>query len=159
MTDPEILDSLSDVDALACTAWGEAAGDSREGHSSVEERIAVMSVVRNRVRHRAHEGVTYKGVCLAPKQFSCWNAGTDANHLRVMAMAYLCITGQTTADAVFEETRFLAGGIISGLLLDRVHGATLYYAPAAMVPPNRVPAWAAGRAPVAGIGSQLFFTE
>jgi hypothetical protein len=37
-----------------------------------------------------------------------------------------------------------------------VRGATHYYAPAAMIPKGRVPAWAIGP-PVARVGGHLFF--
>lgn len=156
----EIRAALSDLLALAATAWAEGRGDQKEGHSSVEERIAIMVVCRNRLvtpkKFRA-DAPTYKAVCLAPFQFSCWNAGTDANHTALLAILDRLTSGQTSNDLLFDETLYLARGVIANQLLDRTGGATLYYAPKAMVPAGRVPSWVLpGMTPIA-IGDQLFF--
>lgn len=165
MTDAEILAVLDDRQTLALTAWAEARqvprGHPRD-HSPVEELIAVMVVVRNRrarfSRWRATDA-SYKAICLAPRQFSCWNPGTDRNHLALMALAQLVILGVTDppppAQALFDECLYLADGVIAGTLIDRTGGATSYYAPAAMIPPGRVPVWAV-HAPIRTIGDQLF---
>jgi spore germination cell wall hydrolase CwlJ-like protein len=50
----------------ARTIYGEARGESPQG------RIAVAHVIRNRI-HARHRGRTVAAVCLANKQFSCWN--------------------------------------------------------------------------------------
>lgn len=157
-----IKEALSDRLALALTMIAEAAGDWREGGSSVEERIAVGTAVRNRVQARRYPK-TFRGVCLQAKQFSCWNPGTDANHVRLMATADFLIRGGTP-DPISAETLYLADGIISGTILDRTNGATSYYAPAAMRPPGSKPFWVYlnGRSgpehpPAAVIGSQVFY--
>ena len=155
MTDDEIQDRLSPVDATALTAWAEARGDGREGHSSVEERIAVLWVIRNRAARR-HQ--TWKAVCFAPRQFSCWEAAGGAeNHRAVMALASALVAGATIHDELYVETRYLAEGVIRGLILDRSGGADHYYAPAAMRPAGWIPAWARGRTPAATVGGQVFF--
>jgi hypothetical protein len=153
VTETEIRAALDDVTALALTADAEARGDSREGHSSVEERIAVMSVIRTRAR-LGHRPI--KEVCLAPRQFSCWNPGEDANHLRLLRQAERVVTHQLLDDLMLE-TLYLAEGVAGDVILDRVNGATHYFAPAAMVPPGRVPAWAQGLQPVAVVGRQRFY--
>jgi len=145
--------ALDDVTAPALTAWAEARGDRREGGSSVEERIAVLSVIRTRARLGRQ---TLKAVCLAPRQFSCWNPGDDTNHLALLEQAERLVTHQAV-DPILLETIYLAEGIAGDVILDRVGGATHYYAPDAMVPRGRVPAWARGRRPVAVVGRQLFF--
>lgn len=161
MTEQDIIAALTEMQTLAATAVAEAAGDSREGQSSVEERIAVMSVVRNRLRQPLRFGHTYREVCLAPAQFSCWTPGPDANHQRLIALAYLLVTHQPLLNAIADETLYLANGIISGVIADRTNGATSYYAPKAMKPAGRVPPWAMKNgkkiAPVAQVGDQLFF--
>lgn len=159
-----VLALLSDADTLALTALAEAVGDHQQGGSSVEERIAVMSVIRNRVRTPLRfGGATYKAVCLKNNgrtwQFDCWRPGSGANHDRLMAMAYLLVTGQPLLQPYWEETRFLAGGVVRGVILDRVSGATHFYAPKTMKPVGAVPKWARGVEPCAAVGSQLFFVN
>lgn len=156
--------ALKDHQALALTMIAEAAGDGREGGSSVEERLAVGCVVRNRVLNRRWPK-TFAAVCLQRLQFSCWNPGLDANHVRLMALAERLITdGEATADPMLAETLYLAHGIIGGLILDRTGGATCYYAPKAMKPAGAKPAWVFlnGKAgpehvPAAVVGSQIFY--
>lgn len=156
MADQEVIARLNDAQLVALTMWAEARGDQADG-SSVEERIAVGCAIRNRVRMPQRFGSGYRAVCLAPWQFSCWNAGTDANHQALMALATMVAGGQYTNDPLFDETMFLATGIVTGVILDRVAGATSYYAPASMVPKGSMPGWARGQKPVATVGRQLFF--
>lgn len=61
-------------DILARTLWGEACGED------LAEQIAVAWTIRNRVEMDLHKdrkpdwwGEGCAGVCLAKKQFSCWN--------------------------------------------------------------------------------------
>jgi hypothetical protein len=161
VTDVEVKAAMSDRTALALTMYAEARGDKRQGLSSVEERIAVGCVVRNRVRDFARfraEKATYASVVLAPKQFSCWDvAGGPANHALVMAFAERLVQGLPMRDVLLAETLYLADGIIAGVLLDCTGGATAYFAPKAMVPVGRVPTWAEGKTTRA-IGDQLFLT-
>lgn len=157
MTDPEIRASLADLDALALTLFGEARGEPVEG------RIAVGSVIRNRVKAPRRFGTTYAAVCHARAQFSCWfRFGGEQNYKLMYDLALAIIEHKplpldAVSLAIYEETRFVAEGIADERLRDRVRGATHYYAPAAMVPRDRVPDWAIGKAPVAKVGSHLFF--
>ena len=152
MTEQEIRDRLTDVQAAALTAHAEARGDQADG-SSVEERIAVLCVIRNRARQT---GKGFKAVCLRPLQFSCWNTGTDPNHLALLVAAEQVLAGEPL-DPLLRETLFLAQGVADGVVLDRSGGATSYYAPKAMKPPGRVPVWARDVTPCARVGNQLFF--
>ncbi len=162
MTDLEIIAALTDREVLALTAWGEARGTPRDddSHSPIEELVAVMCVVRNRLDRPAHWPMagqrTFKSICLAPHQFSCWNPGADPNHVTVMEQATRIVTG-TVADGELLECLFLADGVMSGRLLDRTGTATSYFAPDAMIPRGRVPLAAAGKI-LTRIGSQLFYT-
>lgn len=162
MTDQQILDKLSDVQTLALTMMGEAGGDSREGRSSLEERVGVACVIRNRAREPHRYGDSLKAVCLKKWQFSCWNAG-DPNRVRLLRWAYLFATGQPVLDPLVEESVFLAHGIATGILLDRVQAANHYCTTALLVSPS-APAWAflnksrtVRREPVAICGSHTFF--
>lgn len=159
MTIVELQDlkaQLTDVLALFLTAWAEARGDAREGHSSVEERLAVMCVIRNRVKSGRFGGASYRSVCLEPNQFSCWNYGTDPNHLALVSLAQSALAG-VVREPLAVETEYLALGVIGEEVLDRTGGATHYYSPASMVPADRVPRWAMGKTPTADIGRQKFF--
>lgn len=162
MTEDEVKAALTDLDALTLTMWAEAAGDTAEGRSSVEERIAVGCVIRNRVQKPERYGDSYRAVCLARKQFSCWNHGTDANHVRLMALAEALIAGQPVS-LVVQETRALARLIMTGVLLDRVSGAVSYYAPKAMLPKGAKPKWIFKNGtevqPVAVVGTQRFYAN
>lgn len=161
MTRNEILEALTEQQALGLTAWAEARGDWRQGGSSIEERLAVMLICRNRrTRFKAFNLLApdYRMVCLARKQFSCWNDDpSDPNHLVLMALAEREVKGQLLNDAVAEETLWLAGGIIEGTVLDFTKGCDHYYAPKAMKPAGTVPVWARGKQPVVQVGDQVFF--
>ena len=164
MTDADVLAALDDRQTLALTAWAEARQAPRttlDDHSPVEELIAVMVVVRNRratpARWRATDA-SYKAICLAPKQFSCWTPNSGSNHDALMAWAatFSSVAGFVAADhPLLAECLYLADGVIAGTLLDRTNGATSYWAPAAMVPAGRQPAWAYGL-PRWKIGDQFF---
>lgn len=143
MTLDALKGSLPENETLALTAWAEARGDFNQGGSSVEERIAVMSVIRNRVASPAWWGNHYRTICLKSGQFSCWNDNpTDRNHRDLVVLATKVVAGGASGDQLFEETRFLADGIRRGFILDRVGGADHYYAPKAMLPAGSAPKWA-----------------
>lgn len=156
--------ALTDGQALALTMLAEAGGDWREGGSSVEERLAVGVVVRNRVLTPRRWGKTFRDVCLARLQFSCWNPGLDANHVRLMVVAERIVLGFPSPDPLLAETVYLADGVIRNIVLDRTGGATSYYAPKAMKPAGAKPAWVflngksgPEHVPTAVIGSQVFY--
>lgn len=157
MTAQQIRDSLDDFAALTITLFGEAGGEPIEG------KVAVGHVIRNRVAHPKRFGATYRAVCHARAQFSCWwPFGGAANYARVLGLARSFAEGTTlplsgTSLAVFQECGFIAEGIIGGQLRDNTHGADHYYAPKAMVPAGRVPDWAVRRIPSARVGAHLFF--
>lgn len=161
MTAAEILAALDDRQTLALTAWAEARRIPRGrplDHSPVEELIAVMVVVRNRrarfARWRAVDA-SYKAICLAPKQFTCWTPDSGSNHDALLALAGQLVTRGGSLDPLVDECLYLADGVIAGTILDRTNGATSYWAPAAMVPRGRTPAWAVDL-PRWKIGDQYF---
>lgn len=166
MTDAEIFAALDDRRTLALTAWAEARQVPRHipsDHSPVEELIAVMVVVRNRrARYRRWRAadVSYKAICLAPAQFSCWTPDSGPNHDALMALAAqlaLMPDDSYSLGALVDECLYLADGVIAGVLIDYTFGADSYYAPAAMEPLGRIPAGAAGRR-LTLIGDQYFYT-
>lgn len=165
MTATEILAALDDRRTLALTAWAEARQVPRDipsDHSPVEELIAVMVVVRNR-RARARRwraaDASYKAICLAPAQFSCWNPDSGSNHDALMAIAgqlALMPDDSYSIGPLIDECLYLADGVIAGVLIDCTNLADSYYAPAAMEPRGRIPAGAVGR-PLLLIGDQYFY--
>lgn len=167
LTEAEVLDRISQAHVLAVTGYAEAAGDFLVDNSSVEERIAVMCVVRNRVRQPGRFGDTFKAVCLKNNgrtwQYDCWRPGSGGNHDRLVQKAYLLVTDQPLQDPILDETLFLANGIVSGVILDRTNGATHYYAPKSMVPVNSKPRWVFAPGsdreipPCAIVGTQRFY--
>ena len=58
---------LTDEEIMALTIYAEARGEILAG------KIAVGTVIMNRVRNRSWDGRTVRDVCLWPKQFSCFN--------------------------------------------------------------------------------------
>jgi spore germination cell wall hydrolase CwlJ-like protein len=164
MNDQNLIDYLRTDGLLtvALTMTGEAVGDAQDG-SSIEERLAVGCVIRNRLQERPKQfGGTWADVCLKPWQFSCWNVG-DPNRRRLLAAADAWFADPSTAgrqDPRLVETLHLAAGIINGAIIDITRGATHYFNPRA-VP---APAWAYTdkskktlRTPDAVVGSHQFY--
>lgn len=154
MTDDRsaIRAGLSDVNALTCTLYGEAAGEPLIG------QIGVACVIRNRVLADIGQdgkpdwwGEGYRGVCLAPAQFSCWweqNANTD----RVYTLAKQLIV---SASGILPELQWVAHGVVEGQIQDHTNGADHYVA--ATLFRYRPPTWAKGKTPVASLGNHVFF--
>lgn len=154
MTQDAIKIGLSDYDALWLTLWAECRGEPVEG------KIAVASVIRNRAMFGAGRfGQGYKGVCLKPKQFSCWNPGTDANHVRLMAMAEkvvadYAIRSMLVYDDLTREIQYLAQGIMGGQLRSNVGSCDHYLTTDLFT--RKPPVWAKGRTPKAFVGAHTF---
>lgn len=107
--------ALSEVDVVALTLWGEARGESLDG------KAAVAWVIRNRAVRREQ---TYKAVCLARAQFSCWwPSGGRANY---QALSTLAAQIRERTDPLLEECRWVAEGVMRGVLWDRTRGADHY---------------------------------
>lgn len=58
---------LSDEEIMALTIYAEARGEILGG------KLAVGTVILNRVKHRDWDGKNVRDVCLLAKQFSCYN--------------------------------------------------------------------------------------
>lgn len=135
---------MTEIDVLALTVYAEARGEPIEG------RIAVACVIRNRV-FDGRWGQTYASVCLWPKQFSCWNAGTEANHVKLIALTEQLTAGTLIPDALLEECYWIAEGIITNRIGARVGNSTHYHT-------IKVdPSWAPTGHLIARVGSQLFY--
>ena len=154
MSESDIKAALTDLEALWLTLWGEARSEPVEG------QIAVACVIRNRVQTPKRFGASYAKVCLRPMQFSCWNEGTDANHVRLMALAAKVAARDTEATTSYVTPRirqlaFLAAGIIGQQIEDRVKGADHYLTTDLLL--TKPPRWARGSSPVCHVGRHSFF--
>ena len=154
LQDTDIVAQLTPAQRVGLTLYGEARG------SSPALRHAIASAIGNRVKaRRPRWGLTADAVCLAPRQFSCWSpAGGAANYDTVMSVARgLVAGGAVQGPSILRTCLALGAEVVAGVLADTVQGATHYYSPAAMVPRERVPAWAVGLEPVAVIDGTKFF--
>lgn len=135
---------LTDLQALTLTIFGEARGERREC------QFAVGNVIANRLRSRSLQfgGDTWKAVCLAPKQFSCWNE-KDPN-LAVLERAIALNLGPHEG-RILKQCRAIADGWVQKLWLDEIDGANHYYTG------SRVPHWAQGQEPTRVIGPLKLF--
>ena len=139
--------AFTDHHALALTLWGE----SRQG--PIEGRISVASAIRNRLK-TGRWGDTYRSVCFAPWQFSCWKPqGGKENYEAVQAIAKKLVNDETPEDQVLKECCWIAHGMIGEWIQDSVRNATHYHA-ASM---NPKPYWAAGHEPVCEITGHMFY--
>lgn len=153
--------NFSDRDALAVTVLFEAGGEAIEG------RIAVACAVRNRVVADLGNdgrpdwwGEGYRGVCWRKGarteygQFSCWwPSGGALNHQKLAAFALEVAAGRVPAGqaAAWAECQWIAAGVISGAVRDRVAGCTHYHTR------DVRPAWSRGVAPAVVMGRHLFY--
>ena len=133
-------------DVLALTLWGESRGESLEG------RIAVACVIRNRANAKSWYGDGIVGVCLKRWQFSCWlPEGGATNCTQLMAMANKTHISRMKTPA-YRECFWIAQGICGGVVRDQVKRANHYY-----VDGTRKPKWAVGQTPALQLGTHLFF--
>jgi N-acetylmuramoyl-L-alanine amidase len=160
MTARALAAGVAELDVVALTLEHEAAGEPIEGV------VAVGCVLRNRAEW-GRWGPLLRDVCLAPAQFSCWQPrdGT-ANHARLVERIGMLRAGGPDADAFRRRAAgrsylvaavVLAGRTLDGYLEDITGGADHYFAPRAMKPRGRVPAWARGLTPTAEIGGHRFY--
>ena len=135
---------MTDRDVLAATIWGEARGEPTAG------RLAVASVIRNRLLAQRW-GTTYRAVCLAPKQFSCWNVG-DPNAPLLRRIFDSENRVEALRDPIVRECYWIADGVLGDCLLPQVRDAQHYYATWLAHPPT----WAKTGRVVATIGQHVF---
>ena len=138
------LADLPDRVILALLIWGEARGEDVQG------QIAVGNVVRNRLKRNVHPPA-WKDICLAPFQFSCFNA-TDPNAGPIARAAVTLMTSALTPG--LAQAQWIADGVMSGACLDNVHGATHYLTTALLQ--SHPPVWAVNQPTVATIGAHTF---
>lgn len=148
-----LVAQLAPSQKVGLTVYGEARG------ASEALRAGVASAIGNRVKaQRPRWGLTADEVCLKPAQFSCWSPiGGAANYSVVVAAAQQLADSYVITDPRLKACLALGAEVVAGVLPDTVAGATHYFSPSAMVPRDRVPAWAVGLQPVAAIDGMRFF--
>lgn len=128
------IDGYSDTTVIARTLWGEARGQGAEGMQ------AVCNVIQNRAAHPGWWGHDLRSVCLARKQFSCWNA--DSVECKAMRANEIMDTSYPIADSI-------ALSAIAGKLPDITEGADHYYEEDGV---THQPNWAVGKTPTFIVG-------
>lgn len=154
------FDYSHDIAILALTMDGEGRGESILG------RVAIAWTVKNRViRDRADLDPTIRQACLRRAQYSCWWAfGGKENAERTLMMADAALrtsglahSGISTSEwAKFNESQYLAVGVIRGVLQDPTKGATHYITKALYA--TNPPTWARTAHISADIGNHFFFS-
>lgn len=139
MTKDDFVNALQNIDVVWLTIFGEARGEPIEG------MIAVGCVIRNRVI-ASKMTKTYKDVCLAPLQFSCWNEN-DPNLNEMMVAA----VGTTPR---IREIKFIGAGIYQNMFRDNTSGST-HYLTTRLFHENP-PTWATSGKVMATIGNHTF---
>jgi spore germination cell wall hydrolase CwlJ-like protein len=126
-----------DEDIIAGTLWAECRGEPLLG------QIAVAVTIAERAR-RGIRGSTLREVCLAPRQFSCWDDSLDAID-----------AARTLRGNAWLAARLIARIMQAGYLGTPVPGATHYHAEYVR------PAWADSPLMTAlgKIGRHLFYRE
>lgn len=147
----QLREAISDITAVTCTLYGEAAGEP------VESQIAVACVIRNRVRHPRWWGTGWKGVCLKKHQFSCWWE-TNPNSERVYALAHALLDKRaaTGPNTVVSQLEWVAVGVMDDLLIDVTKGAD-HYLTRALLLGGEAPTWARANTQHARVGAHAFF--
>lgn len=145
-----VLALLDERCILGLTIYGEARGEPIEG------KIGVANVVRNRVRRKARFGESFRVVCLAEKQFSCWN-DADPNRPLLLKLAAQLREDPFPTDPVLRECLAVASLVITHQFQDNTHGADHYLTAAQFA--TDPPKWARTYPQVARRGIHLFFKE
>tara|TARA_Y100000310_G_scaffold298358_1_gene332239 strand:- start:1156 stop:1656 length:501 start_codon:yes stop_codon:yes gene_type:complete len=127
------------------TLYGECRGEPRQG------QIAVASVIRNRAQSSIRWwGVGWLGVCLAPWQFSHFNAFTVQDDAHTNVNAFLNFLRRPDRDYV-AGLDWVTDGALSNYLEDPTDGADHYHTTAVS------PSWMTEKAVTCRIGAHVFY--
>jgi spore germination cell wall hydrolase CwlJ-like protein len=140
---------LTPAQVLALTIYGEARGESTEG------KIAVGSVILERVDHRDWDGKTIPEVCFKRLQFSCYNE-KDANYgiLKDIAEHWQDkMANNKTLNGCFG----IALGLINGDIPRTPEIAATHCCQYATAKGAEAVTWDDGMKVIAHIGNHIFF--
>lgn len=140
--------SMLDRDIVAGTIYGESRGETTLG------RLAVACVIQNRVKVRYRGAQSWADVCLAPKQFSCWNLG-DPNRQVLLETFASDRYVESQRDPLVRECYWIAEGVIGHMITPQIGNCLHYYATWLPSPPS----WAAEGRVVATIGRHVFLDQ
>lgn len=124
---PAHPDLNDDLFVITGTIWGEIRGGTLEAKQNVAQ------VIHNRylqAKH-SHPNITYREICLAPYQFSCWNEN-DPNRDKILNDSRKYTT------KAWEYCAQVAQEMMAGNNPNRIKEACNYYSCAMQTPP----AWA-----------------
>lgn len=139
------FNQLEPAQLMALTIYAEARGEPREG------KIAVGSVILERVDHRNWDGTTIKEVCLWPVQFSCYLSG-DPQRVKLVKIAKN-FNDELQHNEKLRECYDIACQMICGTIKRNVD-ATEYINPKAV---SILPEWYFKLEKVVVIGNHEFF--
>lgn len=140
----------SPLEILALTIIGEARGEGIAG------QVAVGCVIRNRLHSNPEKYKNFSGVCLEPKQFSCWNKD-DSNFAYLTDLGEKMIDNQSMNDPIIRQCILVANGISNYDLIDNTKGAK-YYVVTSLLISDKAPSWSRNRKNSLEIGHQTFFS-
>jgi len=136
--------ALKPEQTVALTAWAEARSrfDGRRWVSnSIDAMADIVNVISNRSKDPRWKAMGHKGVCLARRQFSCWDTlGGPANFYAVISEAQNLMASKLPENTLLNCLA-LAEVCVHSEMLDTLDTATHYYAPASMLPKGAVPKW------------------
>jgi N-acetylmuramoyl-L-alanine amidase len=143
---------LSDYELMALTIYGEARGEKYEG------KVAVGSVILERVDHRDWDGKNISEVCLMPYQFSCY-LPDDPNFQALKLIADDWDNKFTQSPDLRECCNVVAllmsGSILKTAAIEENHACQ--YLTTALRKSKACPAWAKKMKRVATIGNHEFY--
>lgn len=138
MIRPPLKPTISALDLVARTVFGEARNQSPEGWR------AVSWTIKNRLDRPGWWGKTLPDICLKPKQFSCWNPG-DPNYQKLLDLP--------DDDLLLSRIRLVVQEVFEGRAPDPTGGATHYHT----IGVN--PSWDDAMTETTVIGDHVFFKE
>lgn len=133
---------LPENEIMALTIYGEARGEPYLG------KVAVGSVILNRVDHRDWDGKTIKEVCLKHKQFSCFNEKDD--NYPILSNIAQNPTLEASRNRVFKICLDIATDMIAGKI-ERITEGLDYHAV------GTTPYWQPTKKRVDKIGRHIFY--
>jgi N-acetylmuramoyl-L-alanine amidase len=136
--------TVSAIDIMARTLYGEARGEYSRPDGGLGALIAVGNVIMNRFALGGRFGRTVAEVCQKPFQFSCWNP-SDPN--------VEIIKHVNPENSIFKICLEVAEKLTSGLWPDITQGSDHYFSKAL----GFTPTWANGKAMRLCIGRHQFY--
>lgn len=141
----DIIANLSEKQLFTLCLYGEARGEPIEG------KIAVASVIINRLKRGRWYGKSLRGVILKPLQFSCFNED-DPNKKKIEIIAQNFIEYLHSYEQL-RECYWVAVGFLDCWITSNVGKATHYHTKSIN------PKWDDKMKLIATIGNHEFFAE